>query len=144
MAKCTSGPCFLFLPVQTSLESHLKYPWPINCCWKQTNVSNVPRGLSWDTESSNYSGLDSCESSVSAEKHEKKRNPLQINGGPIPNKCPFQIKYEGTTCEGEPAEELQHIFAEQPFIDERIRGGFKHPGWCRSEATRRLFVSADD
>lgn len=43
-------------------------------------------------------------------KHQRKPNLLKINAGPIPNKRPFEIKYQGGVCEGEPAEGLVHIF----------------------------------
>lgn len=82
-------------------------------------MSNLPKGRWWGTGSSNDSGRTS---SNSAKKNTRgAKNLLKLNAGLTPNKCQFEIKYQGI-CEGKPAEGLERIFAEQPFIAERTRG----------------------
>lgn len=78
----------------------------------------MARGLWWGTEGSN----DPAWTSASPVCPHRKRHPLKINAGPVPTKCLFEMKYQATTCEGEPAA-LEHSFAEQPFTDERAVGG---------------------
>lgn len=69
----------------------------------------------------------------------RKRDPLKINAGAVPNKCLFEMKYQATAWEGEPAGLENNLLQRNGPL-----GGLQLPGWCRSEATRRRSVSGDD